>query len=293
MALMRRRLHQLLEDSSDSEEELTKESAMAILALIEQELEFFTDRNEAVSPMSQLLLTLRFYATGGDQLSLADFSGVSKSTAHRIIHRVSCAIAALRPAYIRMPNSPQAILDAQMAFYGISRFPKAIGAMDCTHVRIRSPGGDEAERFRNRKGYFSLNVQAICSAKMEFTDIVARWPGSTHDSSIFNNCNQRALFEQGAYGDSVLLVDAGYACRTYLMPPLNVTRTPQENLFNESQIRSRNVVERLFGCWKRRFPILAVGMNVKLENTFTIIVATAVLHNILRRAGDEMPMDDP
>lgn len=71
--------------------------------------------------MSQLLLTLRFYATGGDQLSLADFSGVSKATAHRIIHRVSCAIASLRPMYIGMPSNQQAILDAQMAFQDFQR----------------------------------------------------------------------------------------------------------------------------------------------------------------------------
>ncbi|KAJ9586179.1 hypothetical protein L9F63_016111 [Diploptera punctata] len=114
--------------------------------------------------------------------------------------------------------------------------------MDCTHIRIRSPGGDDAERFRNRKGYFSLNVQ-------------------------------------GLYGDSVLLVDAGYPCRSYLMPPLVAPAS--------------NVVERLFGSWKRRFPVLAVGINVKLDNAFPIIVATAVLHNILRRAGEELPQDDP
>lgn len=36
-------------------------------------------------------------------------------------------------------------------------------------------GGDYAELFRNHKGYFSINVQAVC------------WPGSTHDSTIFNN----------------------------------------------------------------------------------------------------------
>lgn len=192
-----------------------------------------------------------------------------------------------------MPQTPDSILAAQMGFYRIARFPKAIGAMDCTHIKIRSPGNEDAERFRNRKGYCSLNVQAICNANMEFSDIVARWPGSSHDSTIFNNCQQRARFEQGTYGDAVLLVDAGYPCRRYLMPPLDVALTPEENLYNESQIRSRNIVERLFGCWKRRFPVLAVGMNVRLDNTFPIVVATAVLHNMLRRVGEGIPQDDP
>ncbi|KAJ4447341.1 hypothetical protein ANN_09345 [Periplaneta americana] len=170
---------------------LSKTSALSVLSMIEHNLEFTTNRNQAVSPINQLLLALRFYATGGDQLSVADYAGVSQSTASRIVHRVSSAIAALRCQYINLPQTPQSVLQTQMRFYNIARFPKVIGAMDCTHIRIRSPGGNNAELFRNRKTYFSLNVQAICNANMEFSDIVARWPGSSHDSTIFNNCVQR------------------------------------------------------------------------------------------------------
>lgn len=34
-------------------------------------------------------------------------------------------------------------------------------------------------------------------------------------------------------------------------------------------------------------------MRVKLKKALTIIVATAVLHNILRRRGESLPPDDP
>ncbi|KAJ4438003.1 hypothetical protein ANN_13942 [Periplaneta americana] len=34
-------------------------------------------------------------------------------------------------------------------------------------------------------------------------------------------------------------------------------------------------------------------MNVTLDHTFAVITATAVLHNILRRAREELPQDDP
>lgn len=44
-------------------------------------------------------------------------------------------------------------------FFKIAKFPKVLGAIDCTHVRIVSPGGDDVEIYRNRKGYFSLNIQ--------------------------------------------------------------------------------------------------------------------------------------
>lgn len=38
------------------------------------------------------------------------------------------------------------------------------GCIDCTHIghiKIQNPGGPDGEVFRNRKGYFSLNVQ-VC-----------------------------------------------------------------------------------------------------------------------------------
>jgi len=102
-------------------------------------------------------------------------------------------------------------------------------------------------------------VQAICNANLEITDIVARWQGSVHDATIFNNSRIRALFEVGMFGNSLLLGDGGYPLRSYFMTPLQNPRTRAEQLYNESHIRTRNTIERVFGIWKRRFPILALG----------------------------------
>ncbi|GBN43185.1 hypothetical protein AVEN_76771-1, partial [Araneus ventricosus] len=66
-------------------------------------------------------------------------------------------------------------------------FPAVYGAIDCSHIPIINPGGDLAEVFRCRKGYFSLNVQTISDASLRIRDIVACWPGSTHDSTDFDN----------------------------------------------------------------------------------------------------------
>ena len=75
-----------------------------------------------------------------------------------------------------------------------------VGAIDCTHIPVLSPGGDNAEVFRNRKGYFSLNVQAICDANRIITNIVVRWPGRTHydriGSRIFENSAIHDYFEE-------------------------------------------------------------------------------------------------
>ena len=74
-----------------------------------------------------------------------------------------------------------------------------------------------------------------------------------------------------------------------MLTPLSNPLTPQENLYNESQIITRNVVERQYGVWKRRFLIIAGTMITSIERTKVIIVATAVLHNIALDQKDPLP----
>ncbi|XP_036344476.1 putative nuclease HARBI1 [Rhagoletis pomonella] len=249
-----------------------------------------TSRNQAVSPMEQLLICLRFYATGSFYITIGDFSNLHMSTICRIIRRVTQAIASLRPQFIKLPCNAD-ILKIQEEFYDIARFPRVIAAMDCTHVRIVSPGGNTAENFRNRKGYFSINVQAMCTVKLKFQNIVARW--STHDSLIFLNSSAKYAFDSGTFGSGLILGDSRYFLNNNLVTPFVNTRTPAERLFNESHIRTRNVIERCFGVWKRRFPVLSIGMRCQIPLVQDTIVATAVIHNITIDMKEDKPPEDP
>jgi len=47
----------------------------------------------------------------------------------------------------------------QDKFYKMYKMPGIGGCIDCTNIKIQNPGGQDSEVFRNRKGYFSLNVQ--------------------------------------------------------------------------------------------------------------------------------------
>lgn len=246
-------------------------------------------RNDCLSPRNQLLLALRYYANGSFLVVAGDFAGVSKSTASKTVRRVSQALANLRPNYIKMPQTPEDITQTKQKFFELARFPRCIGAIDCSHIKIVSPGGENAEIFRNRKQFFSLNVQTVFDADLKINNIVCRWPGSTHDSYIFRNSELCAQFEANQFGNSLLLGDKGYPVKPYLITPLNATRTPAEELFNESLIRTRNVVERSYGVWKRRFPSLAMGLRVNLDTAQAIIVATAVLHNIAVSNNEAVP----
>lgn len=59
--------------------------------------------------------------------------------------------------------------------------------------------------------------------------------------------------------------------------------------YNNVQIRTRIIVERTFGIWKRRFPCLSRGLSNKLVCSTTIVMACAVLHNISRIIDEAEP----
>ncbi|KAF9794196.1 hypothetical protein SFRURICE_009573 [Spodoptera frugiperda] len=103
-----------------------------------------TQRNHAVSTEISLLLTLRYLATGSYLRSAADFCGVSPPTASRIVKKVTEAIAQLRPVTIKFPDN---ISTLQNGFYQIARFPRVIGALDCTHVTIQSPDNCDPQNY--------------------------------------------------------------------------------------------------------------------------------------------------
>lgn len=66
-------------------------------------------------------------------------------------------------------------------------------------------GGQDAEVFRNRKSYFSINTQIVCDSELMINNIVARWPGSTHDATVFLNSRLRNRFEAGEFQNAIVL----------------------------------------------------------------------------------------
>jgi len=77
-----------------------------------------------------------------------------------------------------------------------------------------------------------------------------------------------------------------------MITPLLNPSTPAEQLFNESQIRTRNPIERCFGVLKRRFPILSNTIRLNIDKVEAVVVACAVLHNICIELKDELTLVD-
>ncbi|KAJ8926211.1 hypothetical protein NQ314_021438 [Rhamnusium bicolor] len=205
-------------------------------------------------------------------IATGDFMGVSKTSACRLVRKISAAIASLRPQYINMYRDNGEMEKAAEDFYGISSFPRVIRSIDCTLIKIESPGGEDAEIFHSRKGFFALTVQTVSDSNPKIKNLAAR--------------NLKREFEDNRYGRYILIGDSGYAIEPFIMTKLQHTRTAAENLYNESIIRTRNVVERKL---ERRFLVLSLGMRLRLPTVMNIIIAMAILHNIAVDMNDNFP----
>ena len=111
-----------------------------------------------------------------------------------------------------------------------------------------------------------------------FTNIVARWPGSCHDSDIFCSSNICQYLEENhnSLDDGVILGDSGYACSPFLMTPYSNPESPEQNAYNSAHTKTRVVIEQTFGRWKRRFHVLHSEIRMAPEKVCLMIGACAI-----------------
>ena len=130
---------------------------MALTDILKNDVEHVANRRGALTPILQIMLTLRFYATGTFQDTVAELIGVDQSTASRTIARVTDALVVQAREWICLPSQREADCTKEK-FFAMQGFPNVIGCIDGTHVRIQAPREYEHE-FVNRKNFHSINVQ--------------------------------------------------------------------------------------------------------------------------------------
>ena len=167
-------------------------------------LEKPTRRSNPVPPHGQVSSTLGFLATGTFQTFVGDRVGISQPSISRILPPVLDGLIKLAPQYIKFPYTAAEQIPIKRGLYSIAGLPNTIGAIDCTHVRIKAPSPDPFPCL-NRKRYHSINVQVICDADNQLLNVVARYPGGAHDSFILQNSSVGMRLEGGAAGDAWLI----------------------------------------------------------------------------------------
>uniref|UniRef100_A0A3P9LKY0 DDE Tnp4 domain-containing protein n=1 Tax=Oryzias latipes TaxID=8090 RepID=A0A3P9LKY0_ORYLA len=178
-----------------------------IADLVRPKLQQRTRRSHSLSVEQQVLIGLRFYASGTFYQVVGDNIGVDKSTV-----TVSIALASL-------------ISQTKHKFFTLGNMPNTIGVIDCTHVHIQAPHERDWE-YINRKGRRSINIQLVGDADLIITNCVVKWPGSVHDL-------------QTNRPDGIILGDSAYPLLPWLITPFLAASTPAQARFNTAHCKTR------------------------------------------------------
>lgn len=243
--------------------------------LISPHIQSESNNGRPIPPRIQILTTLRYLGSASLQLSVADTLNLSQPTVSLCIRRVCEALVNRVDDFIKWPSDVVAV---QSSFSAIASFPRVVGALDGTHVRIRQPKLNP-NAFINRKYYPSINVCAVADPHFKFTFASIRWPGSCHDSFVLRQTSMWNAFEDRSR-QGIILGDSAYPCRQWLMTPFPTPRNRSEEAFNLAHKKTRAIIECAFGMLKKRFRILHDEMRVDPEKAPLLILAAMILHNI-------------
>ncbi|XP_045916774.1 uncharacterized protein LOC123977823 [Micropterus dolomieu] len=156
-----------------------------------------------------------------------------RSTVHRIVHRVTEEVVAIRHKVIHLPKTQDELQPISRGFAGLARhraFFKAAGAIDGCHVRIKPPSGPDGQCYRNRKLFPSIILQAVCEHQGRFIDTYVGWPGSGHDSRVLR---YSPLYRSSLYPPPGHFILADGGCKDE-MPPIP---TPPHHSLQEANTR--------------------------------------------------------
>nr|XP_054756798.1 uncharacterized protein LOC129262832 [Lytechinus pictus]XP_054763823.1 uncharacterized protein LOC129270469 [Lytechinus pictus] len=200
--------------------------------------------------------------------------------------------------YITFPSGDR--LRATVQGFEDMGFPQVAGAIDGTHIPIIGPVNYHAD-YHNRKGWYSVILQAVCDHKYMFTDIMVGWPGRCHDARVLANSSFHRRAENGELlpnmtrninGQDVplmILGDPAYPLLPWLMKGFadNGRLTEDQTNFNYRLSRARMVIEGSFGRLKGRWRCLLKRNDSALENVTNIVGACCTLHNLCQMQSDE------
>ena len=118
-------------------------------------------------------------ATGNAYRVVAKIFGVGISTVSDLVGQFCAIHTAVAPNYIKFP-SDAAETSVMIDLFQLSTgcpIPQVVGAIDCTHCRIKSPASRSKVDYFNRKQVYSINTQAVVNGRLKFLDVCTGFPG--------------------------------------------------------------------------------------------------------------------
>ena len=187
---------------------------------------------------------------------------------------------------------------------GYTGMPNCVGAIDGTHFNMLQPHacGRTAD-YRDRKGHYSIIMQAVTDSNCRFSVFFIGEPGSDHDTRVLHKSMLWRKAQQGLFWRQpvvavddmefapFILGDAGYPLLPWLMVPYMTTAslTTEQYEYNQWHSSTRMVVERSFGLLKGRWRVLLGCAQISDPNRLAhIATACVALHNFCLSRRDEL-----
>ena len=253
------------------------------------QLERCKRRSTNLSVETQLCCALRYFSQGGYLPVIGDLHGISARSASKCIHDVAKIASNDYENYVTWPSQDDQNT-AKARFYNYSSFPRVIGVVDGCHVKIASPSLPFHETaFVNRKGWHSINCHFVCDFDLKIFDVSTKWPGSAHDSFIFQQSPLWSRRDQLIDTNAIILGDSAYPQTSWLMTPCDNPVTSEQQRYNRAHKRGRSVIERCNGVLKSRFRCLQQTINFSPIRASRIIRACVCLHNLAIKRNVELP----
>jgi len=238
------------------------------------------------------LYRLGIYGTGASLPNIAMLFGLGDgSTITRITRQVFKAFKNLKNKYIYWPDAEER---KQLAVENKKELPNCIGWMDGTHIKLEeAPRADKDSYYDKNKNY-SIQVQIICDHTKRIRNFVAGYPGSVHDSRVWNECEISKQIDKYLTDGEWICADKGYALTTHVITPFreNYTGLPKSAIhkFNYLLSKSRVKVEHVNGALKETFGSLKeIRIPIYDKHSHKLvtewITTCLILYNIL------MPLD--
>ena len=185
------------------------------------------------------------------------------------------------------------------------QFHNCIGAVDGKHIDPKDSGSD----FYNYKGFFSIEMLAICDYDYKFLFVDAGCQRRISDRGVFRNAAFNKALERGKLNlpghaliptstdptwlheqndllPYVFVVNDAFFLGKHSKKPYPQTNlNDRKRMFNYRLSRMRQISENAFGIWGSQFRVLATAMALSPEKAVTITLAAVAFHNMLRTKG--------
>jgi len=255
-----------------------------------------------VEAEARVSMSLRYFA-GASYLDVCSIHGVSKTTFYDCLWDFVDAMLLAPELQMRMPLWNAAWRrETALGFQARGDNPliNIIGALDGIAIRQEMPAYTEVacpKDYWNRKGFFALNVQAVCDYNYEFLWMSCRTPGSNHDATalacsdlgqLLKNRTHPVILQLIAEGLCIAADDAYGDCELLATPwPGGGRGDEWRDAYNFYQSSARMHIEQAFGQLVGRWGIFWRPLRMPFSKRPLVIKVAFLLHNFCRRKDSQ------